>query len=58
MLQKVQAFNAENGNLPLKAAGAFIGAAIGAVLVAVALSLVEADAEDFVYEDIVAEETE
>lgn len=58
MLQKVQAFNAENGNLPLKAAGAFIGAAIGAALVAVALALVEADVEDFVYEDIDPEETD
>ena len=43
MLAKVQAFNTENNNMPLKAAGAFIGAAVGAVLVAVVLSLAEGD---------------
>lgn len=60
MFAKVQAFNAMNNNLPLKAAGAFVGAAIGAVLVAVALSLIEADEDEaFVsFEPVSAEESE
>lgn len=45
MLAKVQAFNAEKNNLPLKAAGAFVGAALGAAIIAVALTLVEGDDE-------------
>lgn len=43
MFAKVQAFNTENNNLPLKAAGAFVGAALGAMLVAVALTLIESE---------------
>ena len=61
MLQKVQAFNTEKNNLPLKAAGAFVGAALGAVLVTVALSLIEDNEEAFhvfTDENAVSEETE
>ena len=46
MLEKIQVFNAQNNDLPLKAAGAFVGAAVGAFLVVIALNLIEADLED------------
>jgi len=46
MLEKIQVFNAQNNDLPLKAAGAFVGAALGAILVTVVLASFEVDLEE------------
>lgn len=56
MLAKVQAFNTENNQLPLKAAGMFVGAAIGAAVVFVALSLIADEEEEYMFEAVVPTE--
>lgn len=45
MLDKIKVFDAEKNHLPLKAAGAFLGALIGGALVLAALALMEESAE-------------
>jgi len=48
MLEKIKVFDAEKNHLPLKAAGAFLGALVGGALVLAALALLaEADEFDF-----------
>jgi hypothetical protein len=54
MLDKIKVFDAEKNHLPLKAAGAFLGALVGGALVLVALSLME-EGEEF---EFAAEEAE
>jgi len=49
MLEKIKIFDAEKNHLPLKAAGAFVGALIGGAVVLVALSLL-AEADEFEFE--------
>ncbi len=51
MLQKIQNFDSENNHLPLKAAGAFIGAALGTVVILVALSMFEEEEYEFEAEE-------
>ncbi len=45
MLQKVKSFDAQNGHLPLKVAGAVFGSAIVTALVFVLVSALEPDEE-------------
>ena len=49
MFDKIKVFDAEKNHMPLKAAGAFVGALGGGALVLVALSLLEEN-EEFEFE--------
>jgi hypothetical protein len=55
MLQKIKIFDAEKNHLPLKAAGAFIGALVGGALVLAALSMLE-EGDEFEFEAETIEE--
>jgi hypothetical protein len=55
MLEKIKVFDAEKNHLPLKAAGAFLGALVGGALVLAALALL-AEGEEYDFEAEVVEE--